>query len=621
MIERKPAIKFAKSALFCIGLILSMGALQTGCSETGSSGSIPDTPFVDLFYYPYMVNGELREYNPETNQLMQEIAINADTITSDRNLMVALDTDESIERLDEDNNTFLDHDPLPDFYVYALGQKLMAYERETRYTHELFDFLNDRTPSLNRYICDLRSITITDELMYRDNRVVPKNARTVYVRANNQSDCAGATTDFYTITMRETGDDFTIRKVREIDDIDFDDEGAGSSAESFEVKTEDHVIFEGERSSVTGAQMYADVIFHRQQFYGDRIGYLGFDPLEERYHFYFLDPSSERWAVNELWSAEKATFIFNGSLYAPIIFDYEDFVVIIHGWELIKIPKSILFDGEAEEEIADFFNNPVFEFTEDPQSYDPNELKFSFDSSSNNILVQDGDKDKSLSLINASGVVNHIKDVNDIGLENVLGLLQSNTAILEKQYTNDMAITSVNVNGGQETTILPKTGPLEIRLRSANNLFVDFLDQNLSMNRIARRYTQSESTGWTTAENFENALWGFAFQKFDSSGFNVLAQGEATTVLTNEAGSVVSPKLYTYITSGQAFDPDTPFGQIPSPVARIQSIDVFSENYGIATITSPAGVTENYYFNPGDPQLNTPNAETVDARKMMQRIY
>ncbi len=586
---------------------------MTACSETGSDGSPPDTPLVEPIEFPFVEDATVKEFSPKKSTSTHNISINSTRITSDQGLIVPLDTDQSVIINDEDDNPVIDHSPLPDFYAYASGQILYALETETRYNHTLFNFKNTRTPSRNEFICDLREVTTIDRESVNDGNLVTKNARAVYVHADNEATCDGDTPAFYLIRIQENkGKTFTIR-VRKENEVE------GSEEPEISVVSEEHVIFQGIRETIEQPLMEATTVFHERQNYGDQLGYLGYDLEEERFHFYQVDLSEESFTYEKLWELETPAFTFNAELQAPLIEDrFGEYLFIVNGWSLYRIPKDSLFDEAADDSRETAFSSPVYTFSV-LADYDPEQLLYDYSNSADQLITQD--EDLTISISRNNQALEALRQINDPTLESLASYAIHSGVFLKKEFTNTSAITSLDRNNGQESTILGKNGPSNILQSSPNNnLMIDFFDSNLSMERVARRFVNSAGT-YSLGTSHYDSLWATLSKRYDASTSLLLVQGLSTDI-SNERGSIRMPQIFTYSTVGTPFDPEQPIGQIPTTVQDVTAVEVITDDYGVVSILNNDGETERYYFNPSDPLLNNPSADSEDTetRRMMQRI-
>jgi len=165
----------------------------TACSESKTpTETLPD--IVERASFPYFKNFTLFNFNPLNGEAEK-------LVSSNKSLMITLDTDSSDTETttnedDESSQESITHSPLPEYVVYVNDQSLYLYDFETRYVHTLLAFEADENNAIDSYICDLKKVITLDEIARKDNKILYKDEKKVYIKTSQLDDCSGDAASF-----------------------------------------------------------------------------------------------------------------------------------------------------------------------------------------------------------------------------------------------------------------------------------------------------------------------------------------------------------------------------------------------------------------------------------------
>ena len=205
----------AKSFFLTTMLASTFLATISGCSEsTKEAAPLPE--LISPVNFPYIESNSLYSFNPETGESVK-------IFTSAKELIVALDTDESTKSTDDDNNTLIfNHSAKAEYFAYATLQTLHIFDINTGIDHQLYDFTKDimLDPASNEfvispesYICDIQKIVTWDKESRLAKRVLYKDELSLYVKTSTNEECLDTETPFsyWQINIEESNETLSRR--------------------------------------------------------------------------------------------------------------------------------------------------------------------------------------------------------------------------------------------------------------------------------------------------------------------------------------------------------------------------------------------------------------------------
>jgi hypothetical protein len=209
--KKMNAKNFFSATIIAYILIVTL----SGCSKTTKEAeALPE--LISAVNFPYIKNNTLYSFDPET----EESEVLAETETG---LILALDTDQSSEEIDDNNvKTFL-HSADAEYFVYANKQTLHLYDPYTRKDHSIYDFKNDITfdpdtqvllRATESYICDIQKVVTWDEESRLAKNILYKDEFSVYVKTSSNEECIEIDSpyNYWQINIIESSENFTIRR-------------------------------------------------------------------------------------------------------------------------------------------------------------------------------------------------------------------------------------------------------------------------------------------------------------------------------------------------------------------------------------------------------------------------
>ena len=479
-----------------------------------SDSDVPEPTPIELIEkvsFPFTTNNTLYAFDPQTGE-KEKLA------ESNKSMMILLDTDQSTQVNDENNNVFFDHTPLPEYAAYVIDQSVRLYDFYTRREHILtnFEALNDL--ETNEYVCDLRNLTTVDEARLAKKEAFFKDEKAFYIKTSLNEDCTGSATSFNYLRI-EIADSFTetfdIRRTTllehthkhthkhvhvdshdhphgdglcEKDEItkietcstnhlhnhvhehDFlyvimdehllgeDPDIVHNDPSNQEIELETLPVLVGRRHQVDEALMYSGypiVDTNNKQF-----GYLGFNRTESEYKFYVI--INQDLEKLELWNTTESEFSSELSIQpenaaGKVLQVSADTVLIEFNWKLVKWDLESLFDDDMDKEREYNVNNPVFQRTPEENYLS---ASYNIDSQTETIVIKDNN---SLHVTFKDTPSRHVRTFEDTNLSDFsFSLFSDNQIVAIKTFEEDdsflgTSITKIDIDNALEQTIIPIT--------------------------------------------------------------------------------------------------------------------------------------------------------------------
>lgn len=128
---------------------------------------------------PYIKDSTLYEFIPAANA--EEESRSKELASSNKNLMVALDTDRALSSTDINNNDYYARTELPEHVVYVRDQSLYLFDLANSRKHKLFTSEN--------IICDLKKVTEADIDALLERQIFYTDSMSVYIKTSSQNSC------------------------------------------------------------------------------------------------------------------------------------------------------------------------------------------------------------------------------------------------------------------------------------------------------------------------------------------------------------------------------------------------------------------------------------------------
>lgn len=506
-----------------ITLLLVWVLAITACSEANKTIE-PLPPLVENLQFPFLHDGALYELDPlEGAQTKVQSAAPEEKdrilIESPDNLMIYLDTDQSVE-VKTDDDAELKHTELPEYVVFSRDASVYLFDFHTRKATSLVTLTNKDTGS-NEVICDLREVVTIDEESLFNDTILYKNEEKVYVKTA-LSECTQEPFNYYQINISSNPDE-TFEVIRHTlsehdhkskhqhnhedlhehnhayeageigdDGLPFDPnnhihshrhshglqygdlsehqylskeelDSVHNDSTYIEIEFERHQVPIGKKRNINEALMYADhpvVDLSNEEF-----GYLGFNQSNNSYEFYSTDQDTLQktlvWTLDleELGipsTNDSRTISHRNNL--AVRFSYiGQRIIFTHGNKLILLPLLALFDDDQEIERENRFETPLYTFETS------NDYSYSYDKDSHSIFIKDGNKILRIKDFSINGKAELLKEYSSDQVESI-ELYQVNSKLtITKDYLfddkkSDLSLSSMvrlSDTYSQETTVIP----------------------------------------------------------------------------------------------------------------------------------------------------------------------
>jgi hypothetical protein len=557
-----------------IALLLGWIFAITGCSEANKTIE-PLPPLVEDLSFPFLHDGALYELDPlegTQSKVQSSAAFEKDRIwiESPENLIIFLDTDQSVEVKTEDDSE-LKHTVLPEYAIFSRDASIYIFDLHTRKANKLITLTNSDTGS-DEVICDLREVVTIDEESLTSDIILYKNEEKVYVKTS-VSDCAQEPFNYYQINIvsdpdnsfevirhtlsehdhlskhehdhdnththnhahesGEIGDDGLpfdqnnhLHSHKHSHELQFGDlsehkylskeeiDAVHDDKANIEIEFEQHQELIGRKRISNEALMYSDhpiVDFSNNEF-----GYLGFDQSNNSYEFYSTDLDTLQKTL--VWTLELDD-IDVPALSSPreisprnnlaVQFSYVgNSILFLHNKSLVLLPLLALFDDDQEIERESRFENPLYTFEEDDR------FSYSFSSSSQAIFIRDGNKILQITDLSLNGSAELIKTYPSDQIENITLFEYSSLLSIKKDFHFDdkesnltlSSVVGLSLEQNLETTIINAREQYLKLQIEDDSLLLTTIESD--DNSTLEAHSSSSGAALSNSTGLINSIWG-----------------------------------------------------------------------------------------------------------------
>lgn len=551
----------------CLKMVgaFAAGLFIQGCSDTETIDNISAPPLIIPVVAPFLKDQKLYEYIPEGKETKLLLDLSNTQFTP-------LDTDASSKDTDgspQENNVQF-HQPLIDFVAYVVnGQQLRLFQLDTRRDHELYDFASSGNPNGAEKICNIRASVIADVESFKAEQAILKEERAVYVEAVelSQGSCDSASDRrYYKMVVFESSDTYDIR--RRVTTTN------SNNVETTNIERVVLPILKAEKRVTDEALMYAlGPIFVNS---ANRYGYIGFERNPAAVRFYSMDgvnlEVSPVWTVLspefELQAEQVVQSTLGKELYgaryrqARTVLSNANDILFEHGWDLISLPKSALFDDDSDTLVANRLLTPVFDrATGNINQYSPLDITQSISDSS--LFIQQGQR---LTTLSGAQYAQTRFEFPDTDIERLDLSLVNSTVLAQKHYQapqdNESSIVTLNQN--IESTILPRSA-VQTRLFSLPTQAFAFAnsEDRSNSNRLtwsSRLYRNNTTTPASKDSLYISGIDERSYHNHDEGPtFEAFVLSSKALVNSDSRPALVNPTLHsanlTPAPNGTDFDP------------------------------------------------------------------
>jgi len=415
-----------------------------------------------------------------------------------------------------------------------------------------------------------------------------------------------------------------------------------------EVKFETHKVLVGKIRPAEPALMYAGrpiVDIENEQF-----GYLGFDPIEAAYKFYYIRDiiTLEK---ELLWQVSDEEFLTQPISPSPLI-DSEilsattnrpsnyvilnDGLVLEHNWKVIKFNLADLFDDDTDTERDFSLSNPIFTRTEEA-SY--KKANMHYNTGTNKIAIEDNGNIYQLDNADLSSptLLRQLgSDILDIKIKQL-----NDDIFVEKIFEiNESSYTAISNSTSLERTLFSRNSDKHSFTYLDNELFISYFD---APSNSLKADALNNSLNYSFDEPENNAFWALTedlLQSYETSEYIALVTSGDDTEQASDLTTLSNPNIYTFnpqlpSNPGPDFVPDldldltslgqgnygTLIGEIDSDIYAVKKIMILNKYYGFVELYESAFDAENdtpkaYFFPPETSSVNL--NDSFGGMKLMQ---
>ena len=598
-------------------LTLALLLTLIGCSDSSTISTIAPPQFVPEVSHPFIDDNILYEFDPTLND---DILNNTGTpkstqlVGNSNELIISIDTDQSLPEEDEEGNIYQAHNALPEYVAFTQENILFLYDLETRYTHLLYDFTAASNPNNDpendpETICDLQKSITVDEDSFNQNKILFKDERLVYVQTSSSEDCTQTTLNaFYAIKITESATDtFEIRQLVSSTDND------GNQIAIIQRIT--HPILYGAKTTTEEALMYAGQPIFNSDI--DKFGYLGIDSRSLELKFFLTDiedlSKSILWRIQsddfdlqanfqQEYGANSIATIIPSKNRLPSHHLFYDSIMLEHGWDIVKLDLDHIFDDDRNVERDNSVENPIFSRDDSIfAEYKPLEVALSptidddfIFSENDRVYIVSGAALKSTLLIPQPS-----PPLLSSSLEYVNGRV-----VVKKQFTNVYSSMTALDSRNIENTLAPYNTNTKLALTIDSH---PMLVANIEDKDDKTWQSQVYGSGLSLTDDLQQSLLAPHIDSREYSGQTtsiVLMHENDTTDSTFSA--LGQPSVSCYLSNVEAYCPSGQvFGIIDKDItgSTENSFISLSDDYGIATlsyINNDQATVSRFYFDPID---------------------
>lgn len=622
-------------------LVVTSALFIQACSSDSSSESASQKEVVRPVLYPFESGGALYEVDPETGLINQLTDPDAPNLTQFLDIITVASATQS--------STYF-----PDYFIHSSQHVISLYELRTRRDHTLYTFPE------TEFICEIKPLEILDQdVLNKDGLVEIKDHESLLVSTSDTLSCPGdASKNFYQVLIEnsftedfdiiaEIIDEKTLNDLSESADCEEVDQtitipgnrtytvkaidGLGitnslgetlTSCEkllepSVEQENQTHTVLVGKPIPIDEALFSTQGIVIDEE--NKQFGHLGYSDQSNALSFYLADKEDGTLDDIPLWSLDLEEFMWDGNKLPPRLtltnHNYNlqtGFAILEHGWKTHFLSYNSLFDDDELTARLLSISNPLFERAalpvDEPYSYNFNRSSLS---QSGNMVFRDGNELHFQDYQNDETSPSFSRSINTSDGSEFRALMHTSIMTPKTSISQETSLLSVSSRTGFETTVIPATSRLEVDTIFGDDLFVNFVEQDL------------------TDYTFKSQLYDAAFLPYfddfvDSSIVRPLidpTEPDPRYVILKGAadseGRLVNNTLF-YLDTDQKVDELVStdadldgktgervgegefIGLLEDPVAEIIHAEILSDDHGILKVRPFANDDQYrvYYFNP-----------------------